>query len=429
MSAHSLFRWFRHIRPHDLVWVAVFGALAVSSQLPPPYGLSPASSDYHGPEELVPLLLLGVAQILETRLPAVPSTRSRVFWFVLKIVLVFVLIGYTRGINSPYWIMLLLPLVSAATWFGLGGAALFLAAASGTYLFFLFFVDQPSDIDANAELVLRLALLAMIANLTNILAKELREQMANHRRVAEQLSAATVQVQQAEEAARRSDRLAALGQLSAGLAHELRNPLGTIKASSEMLARRVGAENEVAREMAGFIATEVDRCNSLITRFLEFARPLGARFETADLAQVLDRAVAQVEREVPGVAIYKNYAPEIPPFPIDGELMERVFYNLVLNAAQATAPGGAVTVKTRAAGFTAEVAVIDRGSGIEPKDIDAIFNPFFTTKPRGTGLGLAIVAKIVDEHGGKITVESEPGKGSVFRVLLPMERGQSAHAR
>jgi signal transduction histidine kinase len=100
--------------------------------------------------------------------------------------------------------------------------------------------------------------------------------------------------------------------------------------------------------------------------------------------------------------------------------MERVFYNLVLNAGKATVPGGTVTVKTRAASGAAEIAVIDRGSGIEPKHLDAIFNPFFTTKPAGVGLGLAIVAKIVDEHGGKIAVESEPGKGSIFRVLLPM---------
>ncbi len=82
---------------------------------------------------------------------------------------------------------------------------------------------------------------------------------------------------------------------------------------------------------------------------------------------MLDRAIAQVEREAPGIAIYKNYAPEIPPFPLDAELLERVFYNLMLNAAQATPPGGAVTVKTRAAGGTAEIAVIDRGAGIDPK--------------------------------------------------------------
>ncbi len=410
MSTPSAFGWLRHIRPHDLFWVAVFGALVGSARFGDAY-------------EIVPLLSLGVAQILEPRFPKVPSTRSRIFWIVLKLVFGFLLIAWTNSINTPYWIVLLLPVVSAATWFGLVGTILFLAAASAAYLFFLFFVQESSQISAN--LVLRLATLGMVANLVNILAQELRQESAKHRRAAEQLAQATVQVQEAEEAVRRSDRLAALGQLSAGLAHELRNPLGTIKASSEMLTRQVGAENEVAREMSGFIASEVDRCNSLITRFLQFARPLSARLETADLAQTLDRAIAMVEREAPGVAIYKNYEPEIPPFPFDSELMERVFYNLALNAAQATEAGGAVTVKTRAAAGTAEVAVIDRGSGIDAKDLDAIFNPFFTTKPQGTGLGLAIVSKIVDEHGGKITVESDPGKGSIFRVLLPMERGHS----
>jgi len=108
--------------------------------------------------------------------------------------------------------------------------------------------------------------------------------------------------------------------------------------------------------------------------------------------------------------------------PFDAELMERVFFNLILNATQATAPGGAVTVKARAFAGTAEISIIDRGAGIDPKNYETIFNPFFTTKPQGVGLGLAIVSKIVDEHGGKITVESEVGKGSVFHVLLPMSR-------
>jgi two-component system, NtrC family, sensor histidine kinase HydH len=236
---------------------------------------------------------------------------------------------------------------------------------------------------------------------------------------------ANEQLQKAEEAVRRSDRLAALGQLSGGLAHELRNPLGTIKASAEMLQRAVNAENEVAREVSGFIVSEVDRTNSLITRFLDFARPFRLRLEAADLAQTLDRAVAAAERETPQVAIYKNYSPEIRPFPFDSELLERVFLNLIVNAAQATEPGGAVTVKTRAVNGTVEVAVIDRGSGIDPKNLSDIFNPFFTTKPQGVGLGLAIVSKIVDQHGGKITVDSEPGKGSIFRVFLPTAHANS----
>ena len=188
---------------------------------------------------------------------------------------------------------------------------------------------------------------------------------------------------------RRSDRLAALGQLSAGLAHELRNPLGTIRASAEMLERSVSTENDVAREVAGFISTEVDRTNSLVTRFLDFARPLQLRLAPADLAEVLDRAVAMVGRDAAShrVAVYKNYSPDMPPLPLDAELMERVFYNLLLNAAQATPPDGAVTIKTRAGDGTVEVAVIDRGAGIEPNLMDTIFNPFFTTKPDGVGLG------------------------------------------
>ena len=96
-------------------------------------------------------------------------------------------------------------------------------------------------------------------------------------------------------------------------------------------------------------------------------------------------------------------------------------YNLLLNAAQASPPQGTVTVKTRQFDETVEIDVIDRGPGIEPKHMESIFNPFFTTKPSGVGLGLAIVSKIVDEHGGKITVESEPGEGSVFRVYLPLQ--------
>ena len=102
--------------------------------------------------------------------------------------------------------------------------------------------------------------------------------------------------------------------------------------------------------------------------------------------------------------------------------MERVFFNLLLNAAQATPPGGTITVKTRPAETMAEISVIDRGSGIAPEHVENIFNPFFTTKPEGVGLGLAIVSKIVDEHGGKMAVESEPNKGSIFRVYLPLRK-------
>ena len=122
------------------------------------------------------------------------------------------------------------------------------------------------------------------------------------------------------------------------------------------------------------------------------------------------------------MTIFKNYSPDVPPIRFDAELMEHVIANLLLNAAQASPPGGVVTVKTQSDQAEVEIAVIDRGSGIDPKNIENIFNPFFTTKTDGIGFGLAIISKIIDEHGGRITVESALGEGSVFRVFLPLRR-------
>jgi signal transduction histidine kinase len=418
LSSSPFSRWLHLIRPHDLVWVTLFGALAATS----PVLDAPV---------ILPLAALAIVQVLEPKIPALALPRGRVVWILLKLAFCYLLIGFTGSIQSNFWLLLMLPVVSAATALGLGGTLLFTAVSAAAYLSFLLFLDWnlfTLDWPEIGVLIQRALFLFLVGNLANILAEALRIQSENHRRTAVQLNEANRQVLEAEEAVRRSDRLAALGQLTAGLAHELRNPLGTIKASAEMLNNTLSAENEVAREVAGFISTEVDRTNSLVTRFLQFARPLQVRLETADLVLTLDRAIGAAEREASGITIYKAYAPEIPPFPLDAELMERVFYNLVLNAAQASPSGGAVTVKTRLNGRNAEVLVIDRGSGIEKQNYAQIFNPFFTTKKEGVGLGLAIVAKIVDEHGGKIAVESEPGKGSIFCVSLPMDRAPSQTA-
>ena len=342
MSDPPLPHWARVVRPHDLVWLLLFPAMAATTEVLDVY-------------VIVPLVALAIAQVLEPKIPQLASTRGRILWIVLKMALGYVLIGYTGSIASNYWLVLLLPVVSAATALGVLGTLVFSMLAGAAYLSFLLYLDFTQWTFEWPVLLLRVLFLAMAGNLANLLAEDLRVQSRNYRRTAEQLAEANLQIQQAEEAVRRSDRLAALGQLSAGLAHELRNPLGTIKASAEMLARRVSSENEVAREVAGFISSEVDRTNSLVTRFLQFARPLEVRLDRADLSQMLDRAVAAAEREVPQISIYKNYEPEIPPFPFDAELMERVIFNLVVNAAQASPPGGAVTVKSRVSGGAVEI--------------------------------------------------------------------------
>lgn len=411
-STGPLRRVIRSIHTQDAVWLLLFTALAMTGQ----------NRDL---SEIGLVAALAAAQIAEPKFAVLGTARGKICWIVLKLLLGYLLIGYTGGLGSSYYLILLLPVVSAATSLGVLATLLFTVLACGAYLSFLLYIDWsrwmvgPGEM---RELTLRVVFIAMAGNLASALAQYVRVQSGNYKAIAEQLAEANLQLQEAEAAVRRADRLAALGQLSAGLAHELRNPLGTIKASAEMLAGSLSTENEVAREVAGFISSEVDRTNSLVTRFLEFARPLELRLAPVELAQVLDRAVTLVEREngPSKVSIYKNYSPDVPPLPLDAELMERVFYNLLLNAAQATAPGGAVTLKTRRADGMAEVDVIDRGAGIPAKLLDTIFNPFFTTKPEGVGLGLAIVSKIIDKHGGKIAVESEPGKGSIFRVFLPL---------
>lgn len=404
----------RALRPLDFLWLLLFAALAY------------LRTNLH-PAEIPILAGLAVLQILGPRL-AVFATRGGAIVLVLsQFLLTYLLVGYTGGLTSSYYLLLLLPLVSAATSFGPLGSAVFTVVACGSYLSFLLLLDWGRFVlgaEEQRELALRVTVFAAIGYLSNTLSAASREQSRKYKSVAEQLATANRSLQEAEAAVRRTERLAALGQLSAGLAHELRNPLGTIKASAEVLTRSILPENDVAGEVAGFISSEVDRTNLIVTRFLDFARPLQLRLAEGEITAVIDRAIQNLEHNSPryDVLVLRNYSPEIAPFLFDAELVERVFFNLLLNAAQATPPGGEITVKTRRAGGFVEISVIDRGAGVEPQDLENIFNPFFTTKKGGVGLGLAIVSKIVDEHGGRMAVESELGKGSVFRVYLPARK-------
>ncbi len=404
----------RYLRPEDAVWVLLFVALAI---------LGPDRT----PTAIAFLCALGLFQFIEPKVPFFATGPGTVWAFAIKLALAYLLIAWTDGIASSYFWALLLPVVSGATAFEFLGTLIAALLACAAYLSFLAFLmpGQYIPVDQQRELALRVLVFPVVGFLTHRVAQAAREQARMHQATAQQLAEANRSLQEAEAAVRRSDRLAALGQLSAGLAHELRNPLGTMKASAELLSNNLAnpaAPNpELAQELAGFIGEEVDRTNSLITRFLDFARPLAVRPERADITQVIDRAVTQVENHRPpfDVSIYKNYPPGLRPFPFDAELMERVIYNLVVNAAQASPPRSVVTVKVRELDDNVEISVIDSGAGIDPAHMENIFNPFFTTKPAGVGLGLAIVSKIIDEHGGRVTVESGLGHGSIFRIYLP----------
>lgn len=393
------------LRLQDLLLALMFGALIYLA---------------HDVWQRTFLFALAVLQLLEGRIRFLTTLSGRIASIVLQLAIAWVFIGYTGGVTSDYWLTLLLPVLSAASSLGMIGTLATSVGAIGLYLSFLRYLDfRQVELVPEAQhiLAIRCLVLSIAAVLVNTLGVAIRTQSARYKSTAEQLTAANKSLMEAEAAMRRSERLAALGQLSAGLAHELRNPLGSIKGSAELLARTASRADgdPMIKELAQIISSEVDRTNSLVTRFLTFARPLEPRREMTDVRAVIDRAVSRTN-----ATVIRNYSASLPPLAIDPELMEQVFLNLVTNAAQASKPGDPVTVRTRELDGNAEISVIDRGCGIPPDKIETIFNPFVTTKRDGVGLGLPIVQKIVDGHGGKMSVESEPGKGSTFRVLLPL---------
>jgi len=220
----------------------------------------------------------------------------------------------------------------------------------------------------------------------------------------------------------RSQRLAAVGSLAAGVAHEIRNPLSSLKGFATYFRQRYGGVPEDVK-VADIMIQEVDRLNRVITELLEFSRPMELKRKATDLAGLVRHALGTIEGQARerAIAVQSHLPPSIPRAFIDPDRMTQVFLNLFLNALAAMDRGGVLTVGTaRQDDDTLRVSVADTGTGIRKEDLGRVFDPYFTTKPSGTGLGLAIVHRIVEAHGGEIRLESEPGKGTTFTILLPI---------
>src|ERR1700730_387075 len=229
--------------------------------------------------------------------------------------------------------------------------------------------------------------------------------------------------------------------MSAGLAHEIRNPLGVIKGSAEMLHQKLGETNPLASELAGYISSETNRLSALVTRFLDFARPLHAELTPQDITSVLDRAVHDVavthKEKGASVRVERRYEVNLPLVPLDESLSEQAFVNLIQNAYDAMGSSGGLLRVTAARMDKAhrdgvEVRIEDTGPGIPPELREQIFNPFVTTKKTGVGLGLSIVSRIIDGHHGTIRVETTGGannhRGACFVIFFPAAQGTANDA-
>ena len=226
-----------------------------------------------------------------------------------------------------------------------------------------------------------------------------------------------------QDQVRRNERLSALGNLAAGVAHEIRNPLSSIKGFATYLAGKVqGQDQEAARAMV----QETDRLNRVVSELLEFARPNELKLHDEDLELVVERALrlARADLAAKGIAVEFTRDGTLPSIPLDSERITQALLNLFLNAVQAMDQGGALRISTardQAEGIVS-LRIEDTGHGMPSEVLGDIFNPYFTTKPSGTGLGLAIVHRIVEGHGAAIKVESDVGRGTAFTIELPMTR-------
>ncbi|MGB6432298.1 MAG: ATP-binding protein [Candidatus Acidiferrales bacterium] len=383
------------------------------------------------------LLVIAAVQLLEARLIRFEPRRGRYYAVLLKIALATLLIDHTgmeATINSSYYPIYFLPVMTAAMYFDTIGTLLWTLLASAAYCSYLLPAMQEYQIglDALGELAIRILFFFLVAVLVNRFSIEIRRQTALYRGLAARLAETNRRLELAQDEARRSERLAALGQLSAGLAHEIRNPLSVIKGSAEMLEQRIGTSNPLAGELAGYISSEVNRVSALVSRFLDFARPLHAERYPASLTALVERALATVAESWRGgaVRVERNFAPDLPQIPLDENLADRAFVNLVQNAYEAMGDAGGtlrVSLAPAQSGGRAgiEVRIEDTGPGVAPEMCEQIFNPFVTTKKTGVGLGLSIVSKIVDEHRGTIHLESSP-RGARLVVFLPVAPGAAS---
>ncbi len=320
----------------------------------------------------------------------------------------------------------IVPIVLGAYWYGMkGGVALSIASSAlfSPHLF-LHWADPFLDVYNFVEMFLFL----LLGGVTGVLSQMERHQRAQYEEAIARLDESHRKLRektdilfQTEEQLRRADRLSALGELSASMAHEIRNPLGSIKGAAEILKDDYGPE-EAKHEFVQILLKETDRLNNILQEFLSFAKPKLPDFRQADVNEAIESVLTLTAQEArkASVRMDKRLDRSIGSRNIDAGLLKQAFLNIVLNAIQAMPNGGVLAVESALRESGIEITISDTGFGIPDANRKKLFTPFFTTKKTGTGLGLAITYRIIENHRGTIDVQSEPGKGTRFTVRIPV---------
>lgn len=262
----------------------------------------------------------------------------------------------------------------------------------------------------------------------NTMAQQLSQSVFSLRQKEESLQKAYNELVSAQEELMRSERMAAVGELVASVAHEMRSPLSSIKLNLQIIGRSLGKETDLFEhyEIALDQAAQMER---MFSDLLNYSKPLEIQKKDVQVGLLVDRCLQELEGETGArrIVVERSIAPDLPPIIGDPDKIEQVFLNVLKNAIEASEPGGIIMISASAeetgGGTAVTVVVSDSGPGISQRNLGTVFKPFFTTKKKGTGLGLAIVKKIVDAHGGNIAIESVEGRGTVVRLTFPGARG------
>ena len=227
-----------------------------------------------------------------------------------------------------------------------------------------------------------------------------------------------------QEQIKRSERLASLGQLAAGIAHEIRNPLGSLKGFLQYFQRKLSLQDQDKTYLT-VMMKEVDRLNSVISNLLDFARPKEPVLDSCELPELLHHVLTLIKSDLQAkqLALSLDIQEYLPQIRLDRDQITQVILNILLNAIHATEPGGQILIEAhlQSDANRLELTISDNGKGIAPENVSKVFDPFFSTKKQGTGLGLAVAYSIIEYHHGEMTVESKEGNGSTFRINLPTE--------
>jgi signal transduction histidine kinase len=349
----------------------------------------------------------------------------------LDLAFIFHLVWKTGGMESNFYLAFYLLIALHAFYFGLATGAGVAVLASLAYLF----ADAWPPPIYLSDLSLRLGFFLLVGfSMGGLAERERRE-----RRLVEQLNRELERQQQRlkeiQEQLIHSDRLATIGELAAGLAHDLRNPLAGISGTLHVLADQL-PNHDSRQGLLADLQTQIARMNKTLSDLLRHARPPVPQCLSLSVNEIVEQSLWFLPMAPgAGIEIAKNLQPDLPPLGLDPNLLHQALLNILVNARQAMPNGGRLTVTTclhrnlMGPGEVVEVAIADTGLGIPGEHLPRIFQPFFTTKAQGTGLGLAIAARIVEQHGGRIRAESELGKGATFRITFPVAAMHTARSQ